>query len=262
MLENIKNSKTKNIVAGIISIISFLMIWQLLTVLTSVGLILPSPIDVLINFFIGFVKSIGTHTMFGHIFWSLYRVIPAYIVGSAIGLILGITMGWYKPVEAIFKPLFEIFRPIPPLAWIPISIVWFGIGEGSKWFLIFLAAFVAVTLNAYAGAKSVDPVLVGCAKMLGANDRRVFTTVVLPASVPYIFAGLQIGLSSSWATVVAAEMIRSSEGVGWVIINSMNLNDTVQTLVGIVAIGVIGLILAIIMRGVENKLCVWNKREI
>lgn len=96
--------------------------------------------------------------------------------------------------------------------------------------------------------------------MLGANDRQVFLTIVLPACVPHIFAGLQIGLGSGWATVVAAEMVRSSEGVGWVIVKGQDLNNPLQILVGIVGIGVIGYILAIVMRAVEAKLCVWSER--
>lgn len=262
MFTNTMSEKTKCAIAATISIFVFLLIWQFTTMFTVVGEFLPSPVVVLTDFFKGFVVPIGTHTMFGHIYWSLARVIPFYILGALVGILLGVTMGWYKTVEAIFKPIFETIRPIPPIAWIPISIVWFGIGEGSKWFLIFLAAFVTVTINVYSGTKSVDPVLVGCSKMLGANDFQVFTTIVLPSTVPYIFAGLQVGLSSSWATVVAAEMIRSSEGVGWVIISSLETNNTVQTLVGIVGIGIIGYILAIIMRGVEDKLCKWNKRGV
>src|SRR5699024_2925551 len=140
---------------------------------------------------------------------------------SVLGIVLGIMMGWYPIVNRILRPIYELIRPIPPIAWIPISIVWFGIGEGSKWFLIFLAAFVPITLNAYAGATTVDETLIKCSKMLGASSGQIFKTVVLPYSVPHIFTGLQVGLSASWATVVAAEMIRSTEGVGWIIISSM-----------------------------------------
>lgn len=196
-----------------------------------------------------------------HMLRSLGRVVPAYFLGASIGIFLGITMGWYKSIEYLLRPLFEIVRPIPPLAWIPLAILWFGVDEGSKIFIIFLAAFVSCTINAYSGAKAVDPVIVGCARMLGANDRQVFSQVVLPSAVPYIFAGLQIALSSSWATVVAAEMIRSTEGVGWIIISSLTVNDSVQTIVGIVAIGIVGYILAVIMRKVEAKLVAWNERE-
>lgn len=261
MTDNVKNSKQNRIAAAFISITIFLIIWQLLTMFTSVGILMPSPVVSLTAFFKSFIEPIGRYPMYLHIYWSLMRVLPFYVIGSVVGIVLGITMGWYKPVAAIFRPIFEVFRPIPPIAWIPIAIVWFGIGEGSKWFLIFLASFMNVTMNSYAGAKSVDPVLVSCSKMLGASDRKIFSSVVLPSSVPYIFAGLQVGLSSSWATVVAAEMIRSSEGVGWIIISSQETNNSVNTLVGVIGIGIVGFILAIIMRGVEAKLCVWTKRE-
>jgi ABC-type nitrate/sulfonate/bicarbonate transport system, permease component len=189
------------------------------------------------------------------------RVIPAFIVGSALGIVLGILIGWFKDVNAIFRPIYELIRPIPPIAWIPISIVWFGIGEGSKWFLIFLAAIVPVLLNCISGAKSVDPLLVKCGEMLGADGKYIFRTIVLPYSVPYIFSGLQVALACSWATVVAAEMIRSTEGVGWIIISSMDTNDVTQSLVGIMGIGIVGFFLAVIMRKLEAKLCAWTIRE-
>ena len=255
-------SKKSSALAAVVSIFVFLVIWQLGCQFTNVGKLLPGPVAVLKEFFKSFVVPIGNNTMPEHIAWSLYRVIPAYLVGAGLGIVIGILMGWYQIAEAIFKPLYEIIRPIPPLAWIPIAILWFGIGEGSKWFLIFLASFVYTTSNAYAGARSVDQVLVGCAKMLGGSDRDVFRYIVLPSSQPYIFSGLQLALASSWASCVAAEMIRSTEGVGWIIISSMDTSNTVQTLVGIVAIGVVGYLLAVIMRGVEYRLCAWNRREV
>ncbi len=157
------------------------------------------------------------------------------------------------------QPLFRIVRPIPPIAWIPISIIWFGLGESAKIFLIALGAFNNVTLNAWAGARDVDKQLVGAAEMLGANRRQIFFTIVLPASVPQIFAGLQVAMSSSWATVLVAEMVRSSEGLGWMIVTGMANNDMVQILSGIVAIGVVGFVLANIMRKMETVLCRWNR---
>ena len=244
-----------------VSILVFLLIWHVGVTQSRLAVVMPGPWKVLSSFIQSFVRPIGKHTMLLHILYSLMRVLPAYLAGSLAGVALGILMGWYPRVNDIFRPLYELIRPIPPIAWIPISIVWFGIGEGSKWFLIFLAAFVPITLNAYAGATTVDPTLIKCSRMMGASDRQIFTTVVLPYSVPNIFAGLQVGLSASWATVVAAEMIRSTEGVGWIIISSMDTNDVVQSMVGIVAIGVVGFILAVIMRRVEGVLCRWNKME-
>ncbi len=260
MINRFKQKGIKTLFA-VISILLFLVIWQLGVMFsTRLNGIIPTPVEVLTKFFVSFVEPIGKDRMLGHIAWSLIRVLPAYIGGSLLGIAAGITMGWYRPFEAILRPIYEVLRPIPPLAWIPIAIVWFGIGEGSKWFLITLASFMPITLSAYFGAKSVDPTLVKCSKMLGASDRQVFTSIVIPSSIPHIFAGLHSALAASWATVVAAEMIRSSEGVGWILISSMEINDITQGLAGMVGIGVTGFALATIMRGVEDKLCAWNKR--
>ena len=245
------NKKAKNYektICAAISILAFLVIWQLVVSFTKAGMVLAGPIETLSMFVISIVKPLGTHTIEGHILWSLSRVL------------VGILMGWFKPMSALFRPIFEILRPIPPIAWIPLSIVWFGLGESSKYFLIMYSAFCAVTMNAYSGVRSVDPELIGAAKMLGANNRQVFTTIVLPSCVPQIFAGLQIAVGTSWATVVAAEMVRSSEGVGWVIIRGQDSNSTVQILVGIVAIGIVGYILAVTMRAIESRLCKWSVR--
>lgn len=243
-----------------ISIFVFLCIWQLVVSYTKAGLVMAGPVETLSAFFIAIFRPIGTHTIEGHILWSLSRVLVGFAMGSFLGVVLGILMGWFRPVSALFRPIFEILRPIPPIAWIPLSIVWFGLGESSKYFLIFYSAFCAVTMNAYSGVRAVDPELMGAAKMLGASNRQVFTTIVLPSCVPQIFAGLQIAVGTSWATVVAAEMVRSSEGVGWIIIKGQDSNSTVQILVGIVAIGIVGYILAVTMRAIEAKLCRWSVR--
>ncbi len=249
----------KMICAGI-SIIAFLCLWQLAVSFTEVGKLLSGPFVVLHKFFASVVDPMGTYTIQMHIFWSLSRVMVGFLLGSIAGIVIGILMGWIKAIDAIVRPLFEIIRPIPPIAWIPLSILWFGLGEGSKYFLIFYAAFCGITMNAYSGVKSVDPELMGAAKMLGANNRQVFMTIVLPSCIPHIFAGLQIAIGTSWATVVAAEMVRSTEGVGWLIIKGQDSNSTVQILVGIVAIGIVGYILAVSMRAIEAKLCRWRVR--
>ena len=234
-----------NFLCGAVSILAFLVLWNI-AVQGELGKMLPGPIPVLEKFFTSLVSGkIG--------------VMAGYALGSVVGVILGLAMGTYKMVEAICSPLFRIIRPIPPIAWIPISIIWIGLGEDAKIFLIFLASFCYVTLNAWNGVKNVDQQLVGAARMLGARDHQIFITIILPACVPSIFAGLQVALSSSWATVLAAEMVRSSNGLGWVIIAGMNNNDMLQILVGIVAIGIVGLVLSIIFRKVEAVLCRWNK---
>ncbi|WP_343247624.1 ABC transporter permease [Diplocloster hominis] len=248
--------------AAIVSITCFLLIWHAVTSLTALGNILPGPIATLEAFFRSFVQPIGRYTIWGHIFWSLSRVLVGFLAAAVCGIILGIAMSRYRLVEAIASPFYEMIRPIPPIAWISLAILWFGLGEPMKYFIIFIGAFNNITINVYMGGKSVDQELVGVARMLGANEKQVFTTVVIPATVPYIFAGLHIGLSISWATVVAAEMVRSSEGLGWIVVSGMDFNDIGQILVGIMAIGIMGFLLITAMRALEAKICEWNVRGV
>jgi ABC-type nitrate/sulfonate/bicarbonate transport system permease component len=255
------NIKKQTILAAFIAIIGFLILWELIARFTSAKMFLPPASVVVQAFLTSFVVPIGKYTMPMHIGISLYRVLVAFSFATVAGVLLGVFMGYSKTFEAIFKPLFEFVRPIPPLAWIPMSILWFGIGDPSKWFIIFLGSFTFITVNTYDGTKNVDKTLMGAARMLGANERQVFTRVVLPSAVPYIFAGLQIAITAGWSAVVAAEMIRSDEGVGWLIVMGMSTGNTVQIMVGIVAIGSIGFILATLMSALERRLCLWNQQQ-
>lgn len=248
------------LLCGALSIGAFLLVWYLGTLPgTRLGNILPGPLTVLVAFLKSFSVPIGRYTILYHVAFSLSRVLIAYVAAAVLGIGLGIAMGRNRLIEAIFRPFYEVIRPIPPIAWISLSILWFGLGEMTKYFIIFLSAFASITYTAFSGSRAVNPVLIGAAKMLGASDRQVFRAVILPASVPYIFSGMQVAISSSWATVVAAEMVRSSEGLGWIIVSGMEVNDITQILVGIVAIGIIGSILGTIIRKVEARLCSWNR---
>lgn len=254
------NEKTKRVAFGALGIFVFLCIWYVATKFTSLGRIMPDPVVVFSSFFKAFVVPIGTKSMALHILISLRRMLIPYAVGGVCGVVIGILMGWYKIADSIFMPYIQMLRPIPPIAWIPLSIIWFGFGEGSKYFLIFLACFFTIALTTYNGVHSVDDTLIRAARMLGAKDSQLFTTIVLPTTVPYIFSGLQVALGSAWATIVAAEMIRSSEGVGWLIVSGQDVGNMTQIMVGIVAIALTGLTITTIMRGVESKLCAWTVR--
>lgn len=251
--------KMMNFFSAVSAIAIFLVIWQLATSGTELGTLIPGPVDVLKKLVESVYTDIGKQTIVEHSLISLRRVLTAYIAACVSGVFLGLLMGWYPKAEAVFMPLFGVIRPIPPIAWTSLAILWFGLGEMPKYFIIFIAAFCNVVINAYDGAKSVDMKLIGCARMLGAKDNQLFFKIVLPYAVPYIFAGLQIALSNSWAAVIAAEMVRSSEGLGWVIITGMTVNNMEQIFCGIVMIGVIGLLLAAVMRKIEARLCAWNK---
>lgn len=250
--------KRVRIICGGISISALFLLWYFATDGTKLGQVMPGPVTVIRAFGESFIHPIGKYTIIGHTLWSLSRVMIGLAAASGVGILIGLGMGWNRTAAAVFKPLIEMIRPIPAIAWIPLAILWFGLGETTKYFLIFLAGFFNVTLNAYRGASSVDPNLVGAARMLGTREDKIFFSVVLPASIPYIFAGLQIAVTTSWATVVAAEMVRSSEGLGWLINSGREINDTVRIFTGIVAVGLMGFVFANIMREVENRVCKWN----
>ena len=166
--------KMKAVIYGIITFIVLLLFWQIVVIGTKSEIGFPTPIDVITRFFHMLANKVGSYTIWGHTLWSLSRVMIGYLFAGMLGVILGLTMGWFPYIRAIFKPLFDLLRPIAPLAWIPLAILWFGIGEKYKYFLIFIASFVPFTLNSYAGATRVDRQLIGAAKMLGASNKQIF----------------------------------------------------------------------------------------
>lgn len=255
-----KENKVKMVIYGTATFLILLLLWQILAMRSDSQIGFPTPIDVLERFFYILTHKVGTHTVIGHTLRSLSRVAVGYLLACGIGIVLGLTMGWFPYIRAIFKPIFDLLRPIAPLAWIPLAILWFGIDEAYKYFLIFIAAFVPFTLNAYSGAVRVDKQLIGAAKMLGASGRQVFFKIVVPSSIPSIFSGAQVALSNAWMTMLAAEMVRSSEGIGWLIIAGQNVNDMTQMIAGMLAIGIVGFLLAKGMRFLERRCLRWNNQ--
>ena len=255
-----KKINVARVLTGALAIVLFLALWYWATRDgTTLGKLMPNPTQVVERLVETTHEKVGPMTIWGHMFNSLRRVLVGFFIASACGIALGLGMGWNRTVEALLRPVFELLRPIPPLAWISLAIVWFGLGEGGKYFIIFVSGFSNVTINVYTGAKSVDPELIGAARMLGCSERKIFTSIVIPSSVPYIFTGLQIAISSSWAAVVAAEMVRSTNGIGWMITAGQGIGDMQQIMVGILVIGVIGFLLSTLMRGVESRLCAWSR---
>lgn len=248
------------IVYGVLAVFLFLVFWYLITKFTDFGGIFPDPITVLANIGDKLANPLGKVTLEGHILVSIRRVMLAFSAAAVSGILLGVAMGWYPVVEAVFKPVIEFLRPIPPIAWIPISILWYGFSEMSKYFLIFLASFFVIVVSVYSGVQSVDSMLIRAAKMLGAKDNQLFSTIIIPSVVPYIFSGLQVALGNSWASIVAAEMVQSNMGVGWIIITGQQSSNMVQIVTGIVCIAVVGMLLVMVMRGLENRLCAWNRQ--
>lgn len=251
--------KYEKIIYSLISIGGFVLVWSLLTAYTSVGKTTPGPVEVIKFITENTNKNIGEYTIIGHVLISVKRVLVGFSVGSILGIVTGIMMGISPSARAIIAPYFEMFRQIPPIAWIPMAILWFGIGELPKYFIIFIGTFVNVTLNAFEGAKNVDPTLIGAARLLGSNDRDLFTHIIVPSSIPYIFNGMQVGFSVSWMGVLAAEMVSSYAGIGWLIIRGSDTGNMAQVIGGMVCIALTGLFMSAIMRYFEGRLTAWNK---
>lgn len=256
-----KITRTKALINALTSFIVVILIWQVsIMIFPRFGSLFPTPYEVLVLLLRSFWIPIGQLTLIPHLLWTLKRIFIGYFVGATLGIGIGLAMGTSKTIYAIISPVFEIVRPIPAIAWIPMAILWFGTGETSKYFVVGFSTFVICALNSIAGARQTSPVLIGAAKMLGATDRQVFSKVILPSSIPQIFGGLQISLSANCSTILAAEMIRSEEGAGWMILRGMNTGNMTLVLVGLIVISVTGLILATVMRDIERRAISWHHR--
>ncbi|EAQ02568.1 taurine ABC transporter, permease protein [Pseudooceanicola batsensis HTCC2597] len=193
-------------------------------------------------------------------FASLRRVMIGFVLGSVIAVPTGFLMGWYRVARAVIDPWVQFFRVIPPLAIIPLAIVTMGIDETPKIFVIFLAAFLSAVVSTYQGVVSVDKTYINAARVLGANDRVIFTQVIIPASTPFILVGFRIGLGSAWATVVAAELIAAQSGLGFRMQQAQLYYDLPTIFVSLVAIGILGLIMDRIVVWAEEWLTHWQER--
>ncbi|WP_260465125.1 ABC transporter permease [Arachnia propionica] len=192
---------------------------------------------------------------------SLQRVLLGFFIGSGLAIPLGFAMGWYQPVRAIIEPWTQFFRTIPPLAIIPLAIVFLGIGEVPKVFVIALAAFLVSIIATFQGVVNVDRTLINAGRVLGANDLVIFRRIVVPASLPFITVGLRQGLGSAWATLVASELIAAQQGLGYRMQNAQIYYQIDTIFVGLICIGVLGLIMDRIVLWFDTKLTGWQERR-
>ncbi|MEM0977812.1 MAG: ABC transporter permease [Pseudomonadota bacterium] len=195
-----------------------------------------------------------------NVFWSLIRVVLGFALGCLFGIPLGFAMGLNGWFRGWFDPLVEFMRPVPPLALIPLVIIWFGIGEQGKISLLFLAALWIMTIAARAGVSGVNISKVHAAYSLGATKRQILTKVILPNSLPEIFTGARVAMGVCWGTVVAAELVAAEKGAGKMIIAASKFQLTDIVIIGIIIIGIIGYGIDVLMRMAENRLVPWKGR--
>lgn len=195
-----------------------------------------------------------------HVVTSLMRVVCAFVLAALVGIPVGLATGLSPTLRAALDPFIEFYRPLPPLAYLPLVIIWFGIGETSKILLIFLACFAPVALAARAGVSAASLDQVNAARALGASRAQVVRYVVLPAALPDILVGLRIGMGVGWTTLVAAEMVAASTGIGQMVLNASNFLRTDIVVMGILVIGALAALFEFGMRRLERRLTPWKGR--
>jgi len=219
---------------------------------------LPSPEAVWSRLVIVASEGYKTFSLAEHLGWSLLRVVVGFLLGALIGIPLGYAMGLSGWFRGWFDPIVEFMRPVPPLALIPLVIIWFGIGEEGKIILLFLASLWIMTISARAGVSGVKISKIHAAYSLGASKRQIMRLVIVPNSLPEIFTGARVSMGVCWGTVVAAELVAAQKGAGMMIINASKFQMTDLVIMGIVLIGVIGYSIDILMRIAENYLVPWK----
>ena len=234
--------------------IIILVIWYIIT--TGLHLIkpyiLPSPVDVCYSA----INSLSSGLLIENTINTLIKVFSGLILASIVAIPLGILIGWNQTLEDLTSFVISILRPVPPVAWIPFSILWFGIGAVPAVFIIFMGCVFPILVYTVDGVKRTDKVLIESAQTLGANDWNVLKRVILPSAIPYIISGLKVGIGIALMCTISAEMVGSSSGLGYMILTASNLFDPGTIVVGMLIIGIIGIILDYIF-GLAQKKIFW-----
>ena len=251
--------KIKDICLTCISLIALVVLWVIVS--NSKPDFFPTPQAAWERFVKMAEKPISKTTIMGHIWISLKRVLTALVLAVVSGIGIGLIMGWSKKVNAVLSPILTALRPIPPIAWIPLVILWFGVGEFSKVLLVFIGAFFPVVLNTATGVSMVDPMYLNVGRVYNANTFQMLRHVVMPAALPAVMAGVQIALSSGWMVVVAAEMIASKSGLGFLITRGNESYDVALVLCGMILIGLVGAVLSAVFTLMERWLCPWTEKK-
>ena len=222
------------------------------------SLFLPSPGDVVERFGRMWVKPYIGSTLLGHVFSSLSIVLAGWALGGIVGVPRGVAMAWWPRVKWLVFPIFQLIRPVPPLAWIPLTLVWMGIGEPARIFVVFIAALVPWLMNSMQAVGSVDPLLIDAGRTLGASDGKILTRIVCRTALPTLIAGARIALGNAWTTLVAAELLAATAGLGYVALNASRMLDTDVLVVAMLLIGLLGVLLSLLMKLATHVLAPWS----
>lgn len=266
-IDNIKSTKQKKInktkdtrqinlvIKGFIFPLVILAIWELAGKYEWISAtLLPRPSDILITF----IDLAASGELTGHLEVSLWRALGGFALGGGLGLLIGLLVGFNQNTEQTIDPTLQMLRTIPTLAVIPLFILWFGFGEVSKILLIAKGAFFPLYVNTFLGIRGVDSKLFAVAKVLQFNKWKQITLLILPAALPNILLGLRLSLGAAWLALVAAELMGSSKGVGYMIMDARQFSQTTVVFVGIIIFAVFGKLSDSLVRLFERKLLKWQ----
>lgn len=247
-----------------ISVVTATLLFVAWFVVTNAGwikpLFLPSPQAVWGKFIIAATEGVSNSTLLQHTLTSLSRIFGAFFLACVTAIPIGILMGTNRVMRGIFDPPIEFYRPLPPLAYLPLVIIWFGIDEASKVLLIYLAIFAPMAISARAGVRSVSIEQIHAAYAMGATRLQIIWHVILKAALPEIFTGMRIGIGVGWTTLVAAEMIAATRGLGFMVLNAAEFLASDTVIMGIIVIGLFAFGFDLLMRYVERLLLPWKGR--
>lgn len=247
---------SRSSINGLIAIIGFFILWHLMVVLKMPFMKhIPSPVT---------VSKVFAELVQESVFWvslmfSTKRVFYGFIAAQIFGIPLGLALGWSRKFNYLVFPVFEVLRPIPPLAWVPVSILFWPTNELSIIFITFIGAFFTIVLNVMRGVASIDKELYRSALSLGARPRHIFLRIILPASIPSIATGMMVGIGITWNVVIAAEMISGDKGIGRLTWEGYLAGDTPTIIVGMIIIGLAGWLSSAFVMIVSDKMMPWRK---
>ena len=235
--------------------LAVIALWQ---GLFQLGLIRPILLPPPTKVGAAFLELALSGDLFRHVAISLVRVLEGFGIAAVTGLLLGLGIGLSKRIDRATDLFIQLVKPIPPIAWIPLAILWFGIGEAAKVYIIFLGAFFPILVSTIDGIRQTDHRFVELARILEVPRRRFIARVVLPGALPAIMTGLRVGIMVAWMCVVASELIAASSGIGYLIMDARQLSQTDVVLVGMITIGAMGKLLDTMLKAMERRLITWK----
>lgn len=247
----------------VLAALAWIGLWWAVVVIFQVSKdFLPTPYEVVRRIVVLAYEPLGAGTIWWHTWSSIVRLMSGFLAAIVVGVPLGLMMAIVRPINYLVRPLFELFRYVPPIAWAPFAIFWFGAGNNAQAYVIFTAAFPPILINSFRGVQLLDKRLIDAARTLGARPHTVLAEVALPGAMPYVMTGLRIGLAAGWMALIAAEIVASTgsrDGLGYLILQGQQSLAADLTIGAMVMIGIVGTLIDLALQRVDARFDSWRQ---